>query len=404
MNARGKLLIALLLCSIVTTGCWDMTEPNRRSLWVGSGMDLLPDGRIKFSAQILIPAAIGSEGGSKSAQAVVRTGVGASAFDAMHNLQEQLSRDAFVGHRAVLLVSESMAKHGIQPFVDEFERNPDSNLRAEVFVVQGESVEDFFKRSEPLEGFTTKVVKHAAQFSDLNSNAVMLHTFVNTSLSYGHRPFMQVIDVQSHFETGEKQSAGSKSGTSAAQPPASFNVAKIALFNQRDEMVGYLDGEEADNAAWVAGDLRKTVLTTYVKQGHGTVSLELAKVHRRIRSRVCGRTVTVYITLSGDAIIRENNSTLNMFLPQDIKCVKQAFDQRTKQLTQQVVTKVQRDYGTDIFGFGEQIHRHHPYAWRSLKNDWDAQFKLVHTVVDVDLNIHLFGNKGPSAMIRGRQG
>lgn len=356
-------------------------------------MDLLPDGRVEFSAQILVPAAVGSDGGSKSAKTIVRTGVGANVFDAMHDLQEQVSRDAFVGHRVALLISERMAKHGIQPYVDEIERNPESNLRVQAFVIRGKSSKEFLELPAPLEGYTTKAVKQMAQFSDIDERVGVLHSFVNTALSDGMRPILQVIDLKPH-PAGER-----RSGNSRAPSQDAFKMSGIALFNRRDQVVGYLDGNEADEAAWVAGLLRKAVLTTYMEKAHGTVSLELAKIHRRIHSEIHGRRITVYVTLSGDGIIRENNSTLNMFLPQDIEYARQVFNRSTMEQVQQVITKVQKDYSTDIFGFGENIHRYHPYAWRTLRHQWDSQFPLVRTVVDVDLHVQLFGNMGPSSLV-----
>lgn len=372
-----------------------MVEPNKRALWTGSAIDLSPDGRIQASAQILVPGAIGGKGTSKSVQYIVKTGIGTSVFDAIHNLQEQTSRQTFIGHRIAVFVGERMAKRGIQEYMDELERNPDSNLRANIFLVKGTDAKEFFKLTAELEGYTTKVATQAAQYSDINTNNLKVTRFVNTALSNGQRPFMQVVEFQPASETGESQREQSlvESG---------FNVHEIGLFNHNTQLVGYLNGDEADYAAWVAGALQKTVLTTYVEQGQGTVSLDLFRVGRSVRSEVRDGKITVRVTLTGRGIIRENNSKLNMLLPKDVEYVKQAFDQSTKRQTEQVIAKVQKDYGTDIFGFGENIYRHHPLVWRVLQNDWDNRFKQVRTVVDVNLKVQLIGNKGPSVAIPER--
>lgn len=385
MNAQGRFVIALIICSAMVTGCWDMTEPNKRALWTGTALDLLPDGRIEFSAQMLVPSATGTEGTSQVKQTLVKTGIGTNVFDAMQSVQEQLSRQTYIGQRVAVFFSEHIAKSGIQKFVDEFERNPTSNLRMQAFLIKGQDAKDFLGASAALEGYTTKVATQASQAADIDTNALALHTFVNTSLSDGQRPIMQVIEVKGPQESKDLSEI-------------LYGVREIGLFNHKDQLVGYLADDDADTAAWVTGVLRKTVLTMYMERGHGTVSLELVRVHRKIRSEVNGKTIKVYVSLSGTGVIRENNSTLNMFLPQDLNYVRDAFSERTRQKTMQVISNVQKEYGEDIFGFGENVHRHHPYVWKHLRDDWDNQFIKVSTIVDVNLNIQLFGNKGPSAM------
>ena len=137
-------------------------------------------------------------------------------------------------------------------------------------------------------------------------------------------------------------------------------------------------------------------------QGNGYVALDLQHLHRRIRSVVNGNKIKVYVTLAGTGIIRENNSSLNLYNQQNIRYVEGEFDKTIQQQVQQVITKVQSQYGTDIFGFGEDIHRRHPYQWRMLKDDWDKKFSRVNVTVKVNLTVRHIGNKGPSYTIPSR--
>ncbi|MNI81506.1 hypothetical protein D3C73_1381260 [compost metagenome] len=64
--------------------------------------------------------------------------------------------------------------------------------------------------------------------------------------------------------------------------------------------------------------------------------------------------------------------------------------QTAKYLTGQikdVITRVQRDYGVDVFGFGQYLYRHHYKEFQPVKNEWNSRFAQAE--VDVSVNIHI---------------
>ena len=55
--------------------------------------------------------------------------------------------------------------------------------------------------------------------------------------------------------------------------------------------------------------------------------------------------------------------------------------------------KAQRQYRSDIFGFGEVIHREDAKYWKKIQGEWDEVFPHVPVVVEVDLQIRRTGTK-----------
>ena len=55
------------------------------------------------------------------------------------------------------------------------------------------------------------------------------------------------------------------------------------------------------------------------------------------------------------------------------------------------IKKVQEDYQSDIFGFGEVIHRANPKAWKQLESNWDQEFSTLEVSVKVDAKIRRVG-------------
>ncbi|WP_228552692.1 Ger(x)C family spore germination C-terminal domain-containing protein, partial [Paenibacillus polymyxa] len=57
----------------------------------------------------------------------------------------------------------------------------------------------------------------------------------------------------------------------------------------------------------------------------------------------------------------------------------------------QVIRKAQKKYKTDIFGFGNAIHRDNPKLWNKIKKDWDEEFLDMDVEVNVDFKIRGLG-------------
>jgi spore germination protein KC len=71
-------------------------------------------------------------------------------------------------------------------------------------------------------------------------------------------------------------------------------------------------------------------------------------------------------------------------------------EQRVKSIVQQAINTVQEDYQVDIFGFGEEIHRTDPKAWKEIENNWDQEFVDLPVNVKADVKIRRVGTVGQS--------
>lgn len=396
---RQVVCFVLCICLGLTTGCWDVTEPNQRAIWVGSGIDKAGDSNVRISAQLAFPAGLGEGGGggeAKGTKYLVESATGSNVFDATENLQEKLSRRVFIGHRDAVFIGEGMAQRGLKSWLDEFGRNPDSNVRAKVFLVRGADSKTFLEQTAGLERFPTTAAIRASRFSGVNDVVTSVRYFDNNMLSDGIRPFLQAITINTDSQSTNQ---------SNQQPPANaspISMNSIALFNRNAQLVGYLQNQEASLAMWVAGDLIKYSVTEYMPKGHGTISLDLTHVRRRLNSVVDGNKIAVNVHLTGTGFIRENNSSLDLYSRQSIRQVECVFNQKIQQDVLRMISEVQQKYRTDMFGFGEDIHRRHPNAWNVSKRDWDEEFPHVKVTVHVDLRVRHIGNKGPGYTVPSR--
>ncbi|OPZ89437.1 MAG: hypothetical protein BWY74_02731 [Firmicutes bacterium ADurb.Bin419] len=70
-------------------------------------------------------------------------------------------------------------------------------------------------------------------------------------------------------------------------------------------------------------------------------------------------------------------------------------------LCNNAVKRVKEDFGTDIFGFGEYIHRAYPKLWKDIKDDWNSEFTKLPVNINVKVKINNLGLGTKSIFSKG---
>lgn len=82
---------------------------------------------------------------------------------------------------------------------------------------------------------------------------------------------------------------------------------------------------------------------------------------------------------------------LDLTNPKTITELEQIANQKVVHLFETTIKKVQQEFKSDIFGFGEVIHRSNPQAWKKLKDNWDQTFVNLPVSVKTDIKIRQLG-------------
>lgn len=397
MNKRRTIGFVFMVSLLFTTGCWDRTELTDRALVMGYGFDLAPNGTYIGSIQFAEASelAAGQTGGGGQGQGkgfYVESAAGKTVLDSTQNAQTTLSREIFASHRRVIVIGERLARHGIAKIIDEYGRNPDVRLRTDIFVVKGDTAEHFLKMSYRVERVpATGVLKMYDQIGSLKETAFLNFLIAAASeSSYPTLPAVKII-YDSVSPTGQEQEDPSVKG---------FGMVGTAIFDKDLKLIGFLNKDGARALRWINGDLKKQMLTAFVPQGKGYVSLDLSKMGSKIQPRIQGKQIKIVITLTGQGMIRENNTDLDLKQSKNIILVQNALDQEVKTSVLKTITKVQKKYRADVFNFGDAINRTYPYRWKSLKKNWDKEFPETEILVNAQVKVPRVGLTGSSLQLR----
>ena len=116
-------------------------------------------------------------------------------------------------------------------------------------------------------------------------------------------------------------------------------------------------------------------------------TLEISKSSTKISYTYEDEKVKVSIETQTDTFL---NETAEPFDAVDTQCILKLEEKAAKMVesnVKRVIEKVQKDYNSDIFGFGSMIYKSNPSLWRQLSDHWDEIFPSIQVDVHSKVNI-----------------
>ncbi|MBB6734659.1 Ger(x)C family spore germination protein [Cohnella zeiphila] len=364
-----KLGIVLFFVITCTTGCWNLTEPDELAFITAAGMDAAPDGRIEISSQIAVPSAIDVQQNQSSIgkSFLVVSAMGKNVMDAGRTMQGKLSRSLFYEHRQAIIFGQSMAQRGVGDMLDMFVRNPKSEIRSTVAVVKDGTAKDLLNIKPKFDPFSGLAILRVQ--SSVGSTPYFYRHFLSDALNEGMTPLVPAFHI-----VGKNEFAC---------------VGAAMLDNTADlKLKGFLNAEQSFLAYWMIGRQSTISVTSVVDRDGGLATIRLGSLKSRIRVILTDSgKPAIEVRLSGGGSVIENNSNLDPSKGPDRRIIEQKLSDSTRQKVEQLIDQVQHQYKTDVFGFGDHIHRRYPQRWKTLKRDWDQSFSKLPVSVQVTLHV-----------------
>lgn len=160
-----------------------------------------------------------------------------------------------------------------------------------------------------------------------------------------------------------------------------------AVFKQ-DKLVGYLDGEETMDLLFIKNKIHEGSLILKQVDNTGTdISLEIFKSKTKINSTYQNENFTLNINIDTVVAIDEVAGSKNFIDEPGRSKLEKDAEQLLKTRIEILLKKVQTNYKSDIFGFGDIIKKQHPTLWKSIPYTDEKVFSKLQFNVNVDLTI-----------------
>lgn len=384
------------------SGCWDSLDIEKRGTVLAIAIDKVEidsndkedyithfpkphkrssDKMIRITAQVSVPGRIplGPEstgGGENQEPAWVLTAIGHTLEDALFSLQQELADKLFFGHLRIIVISEEIAKEGIERFNDYLRRQPEVR-RTTWLVVSKERAADYMEIAPKLERVP----------------ALYLQSMVQKGVELGKFPY---DDIGIFWRTLSSKGQAGFLPYLQIKDKENVQIKGLAYFKD-NKMLGTIDPIEIGLFMAVIGE-GEGGYGTFIKipDAEETVLVEAVKRKSRIKTKIKDGKPEIHIKVRYEGEIGEKtNEKKSINDSKTISKMEQVASEETKDSLNRLIKKMQ-DEGTDIFGFGEYVRAKQPRYWNETvktKEAWNSIFKDINVHVEMDTRIRRVGMK-----------
>lgn len=361
--------ITLILINIfLLTGCWDYKEVESLSIVAGIAVD--KGGKSKYHFTFDLAETSGSGKDTKVMTKLVDMDAN-SFFEATQLTSKKISKTLNWSNAQIIIISQDLAKEGILKVLDFVFRNEETRLTLEV-LISGE--------------------KTAGEILELSSIANDVHSFAidkqleNNQQSLSNVPYILLYEIMSTLQSKGtslalpviKKQKNSKEETSLIEGAAIFN---------KNMLIGFLEEKDSANVQYVTDKIESAV----IESEELGLTFEVYKNKTEVTPTYKGGKLSIEIKTNTEMAINEDESTMDYSTDEKQKEVINQLEQSLEKRISETIKKVQTDYGTDIFGFGDLFSKKYPKQMKALEDNWSESFKQIEVKVTSKIKIRNSG-------------
>lgn len=393
MSRFGKLTLFIVIM-LVMTGCWNRTELNELWVTAATGVDMMEDGSWMVSYQIIVPSAIaggagGGSGGASQPASHVFSVKGRTYSQALNRSNLETSRRIYVAHNRIIYIGRKAAEIGLNRVIDFYLRNTEAREMVLMVVTDG-LASDIIKKLMPPEKL------QGAGMSDLiNKESAIVSIF----------PEVRVYDFALSMNSDSKsigvpvaELVGEKNPTSEKEVetldvfkktsnPLKLALTKLAVFHN-GKLKGFLNEEESLGLSYLSQKVENVELTfpcgNQPNKMYTSLRADVVKVELTPRKTGSHYTMQVAVKISGGLI--ETTCNKDISKTETIHEMEEEIEEKVTRTINTGWTKLQ-ELGVDAAGFADRIHRKYPREWKSVREEWEQEFKKMELDIRVEAQI-----------------
>lgn len=370
-----KRLIIPLCLLLLMTGCWNYQELNDFAIVTGMAIDYSDN---KYEVSLLI--ANGKKKEEKDAQITVSTQTGSTIYDAIENISLATPKELYISHLSVVVISEELAKKGLNPTLDFLLREPQSQQNFYLILAKDNKAKDMLSILAPLSDYPsqniTASIKVTEQLQGKIANA-SFNKFVGKIIEKGINPVANSLILVGNENDGTKQEEQENSVVSAYTKLDTLGIFK------GDRLMGWATKDESIGINMLLGDVDTLYLTLPCQKDKIVVSSTNYKIKNNIKKD------KVTVTLKATGMINEVGCSIDLEDPETIKIYEKKAAKKMKDYAEKAIKKA-KNLKTDIFGYGYQIYHKYPKYFKTI-DDWDKTFSHLEINIQTEFKLNTKG-------------
>lgn len=414
-KASIVILIWILICTTLTS-CYDAREVDDEVYALVIGVDKGVSNKVRITMQYPTYKSGGDSGGGQgdkssggmgSSNAApgsdIQTIEASTILEALDMYGMAISRRISLMHTKMLVFSEDFARGGVGKYLAPIARYRETRRVMNVVVVKGKA-EGFLRENQANIGESiSKAMELMVQQSDNTSffPRVTFNDFYRGMLSSFEQPYTIYAGINGFEETAPEKkennaplviSQGFLPGGLPRSGSTKREYAGTAVFDG-DKMVGFLDSDETRYFLMVTGKFKRGIIDLEDERSPGdAIPLDLRPGRAPVtKGHFENGLPVVDLKLQMEADIGAIQSRINYEKLGLIEELNNQVEKHIKDNIVKVINKVQKEYKSDIFGFGHKFAGYFPTIPEWEKYDWIKHFEEARINVNVDVNIRRTG-------------
>lgn len=382
-----KCMFVLLILSLFLTGCWDRRELNELGIALALGIDKVED-EYQVTAQVVVPSEISAKASTGRSPVILFQASGETVYEALRKITKSSPRKIYPGHLRMLVIGEDLAKEGIGESLEFLSR--DWELRSDFYVVIAKDLtaEEVLNVTTTLEAIPANKMFNTLRASEkawAATHAVILDKLITDLTNEGKEAVLTGILV-----TGNQEIGTSKQNVESITPEARIVYDELAVF-KKDKLVGWLTERESKGYNGIVNEVQNTVTPISCPE-EGKATIEIIQFDSKVKGKINKGKPEVDVNIKIKGNIGEVECQINLSEQKSIVELEKITEKRVKETINMTIESVQKQYESDIFGFGEAIHRSNPKEWKKMKEQWrDEGFSELSANVKVDVKLQHTG-------------
>ncbi len=379
-------IFLFLVAALLLTGCGNYRELNDLAITTGIAFDIKDDQYI-VSYMIANSNKVETDSKDSETKITVYEGKGNTISSAYMDLNSKNPKIPYIGHLEVVIISEDLAKKGMLEALDFLMRNPES--RKEFYIVLSKNVEagTLLKTLAPLESFPSQNIAGIIKSNKDNQSTIVMQKYsdvITNMIDEGVEPIINGIELDGNKEEGQMQESLEK-----ATPSATIKIDTIGIF-KKDKLLGWSTHDETVGINIINNSTGFVLLETKCDDKYMTSTLKDIKTKPIITFE--NNIPKIKLKIKADGAILEMQCKRNLEETKVMKELEKDFSERLKQIINETLNTTQKEYKSDIFGFGNYIYKNNLKKWNVINDKWDEEI-FPNITIDVAVDINL-SNKG----------
>ncbi len=408
-----KTVVVSIILLLAMCGCYDSKEIDDLAYASAIGLDTGKTNELKMTVQIMVPKDIGAgaeAGGGERARTVTTTTVETpTIYSGLNLINNYISKQLNLSHAKLLVISEELARKGIQKYLYSMIRG--RQFRGNMYIAVSKcSAEKYLNNVNPrLEANPSKYfeLRHSAfKYTAFTADTTLINLYMQETCTcsqavatlvsvsrFNSSEEFNMEDSTYRQKNREKPLEGDyEAGHIPQKGEVSDEIMGLAVFDG-DTMVGELDGQETtyylmlvdqfirafmtiedplDKENYIILDVRprkKTVLTTEMIKGKPFCNAKL----------------------NLEADILSIQSGINYEASENLYILETAAEDFITTEIKRFLEKTSKKYNADICSFGKSL-KMRTLLWEDwMKTDWLNKYEDAAFEVEVDLKLRRAG-------------